>query len=240
MSHPRYSKNRKSLSEAENVLLQKSKVCVVGCGGLGGNIIEMLGRIGIGNMTVVDGDVFDETNLNRQILSDVSNLGTSKALAAVKRMTAVNPDISVIPVQTRLTAENARKILSGHHVIVDAVDNIKSRFLLEENAEVLGTPLVYGAVAGWYGQVATIFPGDRLLKRIYRNAFQPGVEKNTGNMSFGPALIAALEVGEVVKILTGRNELLRGKMLYADLAGNEYKIIDFLHSFSDGSPKEKT
>ena len=93
----RYTRNMETLSKEENDRLKEFKVCVVGCGGLGGYVIEMLGRIGIGHITAVDGDGFDESNLNRQILSDTYCLGKNKAVAAKERMERVNPLISLNP-----------------------------------------------------------------------------------------------------------------------------------------------
>lgn len=222
----RYSRNLQTLSAAENQKLRISKVCVAGCGGLGGNILEMLGRLGVGELTAIDGDVFEESNLNRQILSDTSNLGSSKALAAARRMALVNPDVVFHAVPEFLTQDNACRLLSGHHVIVDALDSISSRRLLAEQASLLGIPLVHGAVAGWYGQVTTIFPGEDTLDRIYRTDRDRGTEQQTGNPSFGPALISALEVCEAVKILTDRGRLLRKKLLTVNLLDHEYEVVE--------------
>lgn len=222
----RYLKNMKTLTLAENEGLRNFKVCVVGCGGLGGYIIELLGRLGIGHITAVDGDVFEESNLNRQLLSDMGSLGRSKSEAATKRMEAVNPLIRVQAVRERITPENGEAILKGHDVVVDAVDNIDSRFLLQELCSCLGVPLVHGAIAGWYGQVSTILPGDKTLDHLYSNRSSNGLEKEMGNPAFTPALVASIQVSEVLKILIGRGELLRRKILYIDLLHQEYTLIN--------------
>lgn len=222
----RYSRNMKTLSAEENDRLKDFKVCVVGCGGLGGYIIEELGRLGVGTITAVDGDVFEESNLNRQLLSSVENLGCGKAEAAAKRMEKVNPLIKVIPVQQRLNAENGTDILKGHDVVVDALDNIESRLALEKLAEELGIPLVHGAIAGWYGQVTTIFPGDRTLSRLYPADAKHGIEKELGNPSFTPAMVASIEVAEALKILIKRGDTLRKKVLSINLLEQEYNIIE--------------
>ena len=127
----RYSRNMNTLSQEENESLKTFKVCVIGCGGLGGYVIELLGRLGIGTITAVDGDVFDETNLNRQLLSSEEVLGKSKALAAEERMKKVNSDVTVHPIRIFVTEENCDEIISGHHVVVDALDNMTARRLLE-------------------------------------------------------------------------------------------------------------
>lgn len=222
----RYSRNMKMLSKEENERLSRFKVCVVGCGGLGGYIIEMLGRLGIGNITTVDGDIFDETNLNRQLLSDIETLGDSKALTARKRMEIVNPLVKVTAITEKITKENAENILSDHDLLIDAIDKIETRFLLQNTAEKLNIPMVHGAIAGWYGQVSTIFPGDKTLKKIYPKKDAKGLESELGNPSFTPALVASIEVAEALKILLGRGDLLRNKLLYIDLLEHDYIVME--------------
>ncbi|WPC43674.1 HesA/MoeB/ThiF family protein [Clostridium sp. JS66] len=225
----RYDRNMKTLSEKENHKLKEFKVCVIGCGGIGGYIIEMLGRIGIGTITAVDGDIFVESNLNRQIISSSESLGLSKALEAKHRMEKVNPLIEVKAVNEMLTEENALEILSGHHVVVDALDSIPARLLLQDSCNKLNIPMVHGAIAGWYGQITTILPGDDTLNKIYNKDKNQtkGVEKELGNPSFTPALAASIEVSEVIKILIGRGELLRKKVLFIDLLSSDYDVVSF-------------
>ncbi|AOY78227.1 HesA/MoeB/ThiF family protein [Clostridium formicaceticum] len=222
----RYERNMKTLSEEENQQLRNHKVCVIGCGGLGGYIIEMLGRLGIGYITAVDGDVFDASNLNRQILSNEATLGKSKAETAKARMALVNSDVYVNAIVGKLNKENAEEILQGHDIIIDALDNIETRFILQETAEKFNIPLVHGAIAGWYGQVTTILPGDRTLDVIYAKKDIRGVEKELGNPSFTPALVASIEVSEVLKLLIGRGEILRRKILFINTLELEYNIVE--------------
>ena len=127
---PRYERNIPALSEAECLILRDKKALVVGCGGLGGHIIDQLARIGVGFLRVVDGDVFEETNLNRQLLSEVPLLGTAKAAAAAERIRRVNPGVSVQAVEAFLTEENVDALLDGCDVVLDALDNIPSRKIL--------------------------------------------------------------------------------------------------------------
>ena len=222
----RYSRNMLTLSPEENDLLKTFRVCVIGCGGLGGYVIEMLGRLGVGHITAVDGDVFEESNLNRQILSSMDSLGKSKALEAKNRMDKVNPLIEVNVVYERMNEINGLEILKDHDVIVDALDSISTRILLEGMAEELNIPLIHGAIAGWYGQVSTVFPGDRTISKLYPEPNIKGLEKELGNPSFTPALVASIEVSEVLKVLIGRGSPLRHKLLYLNLLDNEYEIID--------------
>lgn len=221
----RYLKNMTMLSESEIERIKNSKVCVIGCGGLGGYVIEMLARLGVGNITAVDGDIFDATNLNRQLLSDSNVIGKNKVEIAKERMDLVNPLINFTPISQNISNDNGIEILKGHGVIIDAVDNIAARLLLQELAYELGITLVHGAIAAWYGQVTTVFPGDKTLDILYARKNIEGIEKKLGNPSFTPAFVASVQVSEALKILIGRGELLRNKILYADLFAQDYEVV---------------
>ncbi len=214
------------LSQEECDLLNNKSVCIVGCGGLGGYIIEMIGRLGVGKITAVDGDVFDLSNLNRQLLCTEAHLGIGKAETAKERMSKVNSDISFTAINDYLTVENAEEILSGHDLVIDALDSIAARFILQETASKLGIPMIYGAIAGWYGQVSTIMPGNDFLSKVYRHHEGKGHEAELGNPSFTPALVASIEVSEALKVLIGRGELLVNKLLLIDLLNNDFEVVD--------------
>lgn len=213
----RYSRNKNLMSDDEIILLSQKKVCVLGLGGLGGYIVEMLSRIGVGSLTLVDGDVFDETNLNRQLFSSMNNLGSSKALEAEKRVKGINPLTKVIPVYEFVDSSNAMKIIANHDVIVDALDSIDLRKYIAKVCTELNLPLVHGAIAGWYGQVATIYPNDTTLDILYPKDIKRGIEKELGNPSFTPALVASIQVSEVIKLLLNRGDLLRNSFMMIDL-----------------------
>lgn len=222
----RYQRNMNTFSPEENAKFKNFHVCVIGCGGLGGYVIEMLGRLGIGHITAVDGDVFDETNLNRQILSSELLIGKEKAPEAKARMGQVNSEVEVTPFVKFLNQDNYREILTGHHIVVDALDNMSSRKMLAKGCEELGIPLVHGAIAGWYGQVSTIMPGDKTMERLYHGDENKGIEVELGNPSFTPALVAAVQVAEVTKVLFGKGDILQNKLLTMDLLNQEYDVFD--------------
>lgn len=221
----RYSRNKNLMSDDEIILLSQKKVCVLGLGGLGGYIVEMLSRIGVGSLTLVDGDVFDETNLNRQLFSSMNNLGSSKALEAEKRVRGINPLTKVIPVYEFVDSSNAMKIIANHDVIVDALDSIDLRKSIARACTELNLPLVHGAIAGWYGQVATIYPNDTTLDILYPKDIKRGIEKELGNPSFTPALVASIQVSEVIKLLLNRGDLLRNSFMMIDLYTNDIEVI---------------
>lgn len=213
----RYLRNHDALSLDEQEKLASKRVLIVGCGGLGGMVIECLARIGVGHMRVVDGDVFEESNLNRQLLCSGMNLGRPKTLAAQQRVMAVNPLVEVEAVQAELTSDNALELLGNCDIAVDCLDNIPSRLLLQQAAKEAGIPLVHAAIAGWRGQVAVVQPGEDLLSLLYNNSRQEqGEEISTGTLSFTAAALGALQASEVVKLLLGRQGL-QGELLILDL-----------------------
>ena len=222
----RYERNMLALTADENERLKGFKVCVVGCGGLGGYVIEHLGRIGICKITAVDGDVFEETNLNRQLLSDESVLGQSKAKAAEARMKKVNSDVEITAIDKYLTGENCKEIFAGHDIIIDALDNIPARIIIEQAAQELGIPLVHGAIAGWYGQVCVVMPGMPVFDKIYPEGAGKGVENTLGNLPFTAAAVASVQASEAVKVLLGKGEPLSSRLLSIDLISNEFEKFE--------------
>ena len=203
--------------------MQAKRAVVIGCGGLGGYIAEFLVRLGLGHLTLIDGDVFAASNLNRQLNSLETNLGKSKVSETAKRLLQVRADLSVEAVDAFLTAENAGGLLKGHDVILDALDNVKTRLLVEKTADALGIPLVHGAVKEWSAQVAVVFPGDFTLSTLYAT---DGEFERPSVLSFTPAFCASLQAAEAVKVLLGRGNVLRKKLLSVDLLNNSYELIE--------------
>jgi molybdopterin/thiamine biosynthesis adenylyltransferase len=223
----RYQRNRKTVSVHDQLILHRSSVAVIGCGGLGGYVVEELARLGVGKITVIDPDVFEEHNLNRQLYSSPENLGTAKVAAAAARIGEINPAITLIPIQSAFSKVNGEMLLAGCHVVVDALDSIDTRLDLANVCTALNIPLVHGAIAGWFGHVATQFPGDDTLRTIYpAGKTNKGIEQTLGNPSFTPAVIASLEVAEVCKILLGNGVPLKGCQLMLDLFAMEMHKID--------------
>jgi len=228
----RYLRNRDSLSVQDQLKLAESSVAVVGAGGLGGTVIQLLGRIGIGKLAVVDCDVFDETNLNRQAFCTRDWVGQPKALAVQAQLKSINPAVEVDAHVIRLDSINGPEILAGCQVIVDALDNVKDRLILETLAKRMGVPFVHGALAGFEGQLLTVFPEDPGLKQIYGSGEESGSAANRpefllGVPSITPSLVATLEAMEVLKILLNRGTPFRNKMVYIDLERGEWSQFSF-------------
>ena len=218
----RYERNG-ILTAAEQNMLAQRKVAVVGCGGLGGYILEMLGRLGVGHLVVCDGDRFAASNLNRQLLSKETNLGMLKAEAAGRRLAEINSQVEVTVIPAYLDEARGTEILAGCDVAVDALDSGEGKLMLQDLCCDLEIPMVHGAIGGWFGQVTTVFPGDDSLRLIYGEG--KNVSDELGNPAFTPAAVAAAEVSEALKVLLGRGELLRRKVLFIDLFYGEFEVV---------------
>ena len=216
----RYERNAPAISLDEQEKLAQKNVLVVGCGGLGGYIIEFLGRIGVGRITAADGDVFIESNLNRQILSTEQTLGRPKAECAKERMQIVNPEVTVTPVCKYITEENVDEYIKGHDAVVDALDNGKTRLLIAAAARKAKIPFISGAIGGWYGRVIVLYPDD--------NAdflWQGQPPSPPGNPCCTAAHVASIETAETIKVLLDRPGIIRSKLLELDLLNARWEEI---------------
>jgi len=233
----RYQRNRRTISTAEQLRLFRSRVVIVGAGGLGGYLVEELARLGVGTLVVADPDTFEEHNLNRQLLATPANLGAPKAEAAVERAGWINPAVRVVPVRSAFTRENGTELLSGADAAVDALDTVTARVELARACRELGVPMVHGAIAGWYGQMATQMPGEDITPFIYRSGNEPkGVETTLGNPAFTPAVVASLQAAEVCKILLGQGRCLNRRMLFLDLLEMEFEEVPIASSSAPVDP----
>ena len=226
----RYLRNLKTYSLADQVRLLRSRMAVVGLGGLGGTVIEILARAGVGSLDLIDGDIFEDHNLNRQLLSTEEGLGYSKAKAARERVRAINASVEVTIYDLALTPENASRMIGASEVVIDCLDDIATRFNLETAARQAALPLVSAAVAGLTGHITTIFPGDLGLSLIYgaRDSLQrtKGAETTLGCLPQAVCAIASLESAEALALVLGKSRaLLRNRMLYVDLNENRFEML---------------
>jgi molybdopterin/thiamine biosynthesis adenylyltransferase len=221
----RYVRNMKTFSPEDQIRLLKSSVIVAGLGGLGGAVVEILARAGIGTLKMIDGDHFEDSNLNRQILSNNGNIGIPKVRAAGERVGRVNPSVIVEIHEKFLDQANASELIRGADVVVDCLDNLKTRFILETASKAAGIPLVSAAAAGITGHVTSVFPDDPGLKQIYGEFDESpvrGAEAILGCLPHTVLLLAALECSEVFKIILKKENLLRNRLLVVDL--NDYMV----------------
>ena len=213
----RYLKNKYTINEDEQTMLSQKGVAIIGCGGLGQYIASQLCRVGIGWLTIVDHDVFEESNLNRQLFSNVENIGKPKAIEAENQLKLINPDVKIKVFQERFTSDFPRANLESHELVIDALDSAIDRLTLQQVCKEINLPLISAAIAGWYGQITLIRPGDDTLNLIYKENGGTGMEKILGNPAFTPALTASLQVTEAVKYLLKKPTLKSREVLYIDL-----------------------
>ena len=223
----RYLKNIGTIGLEGQLRLLKARVAVVGAGGLGGHIIELLTRQGIGFLRIIDGDCFAVHNLNRQLLATGGTLGMNKAAAAVHRIAEINSDVAAEAAPFMLDETNAAAMLADIDIVVDALDSLGTRLLLARAARALKIPMVHGAIGGFCGRVTTLLPEGPDPEKLFRttNGSVQGIEATLGNPAATPAIAAAIQAQEVVKIITGIGEPLYRQMVYFDTQFNIFEVL---------------
>lgn len=223
----RYGRNKPLISGEEQALLKSCTAAIAGLGGLGGTVAEQMVRLGFGKLILIDSDVVEESNLNRQLFAVESSVGKAKTLAARQRLSAVNQKTVLEAHAARIDEKNAVKLLGGADIVIDALDNITSRKIIRDACKVLEVPMVHGAVGGWCGQVCFIPPGGDALDRLYpdggaRAGTEPAVVPAP---AFTAAVVASLQVAQAVKWRLGKGGLLTGRVLYIDLLTQEFDVL---------------
>lgn len=202
--------------------LTDARVVVAGAGGLGSSVLTCLAAAGVGYIRIVDSDTVEMGNLNRQTLYTTGDIGKLKAPAARDRLAMLNPDIEVVSLAESISGENLSDVVAGCHLIVDALDNLPTRLLLNEVAVSRGLPLFHGAVYGFQGSATTVVPPQTpCLRCLYQGAV-PGKVPVVG---VTPAVIGTVEATEVVKFLLGMGDLLTGRLLMYDGLGMRFSEV---------------
>lgn len=224
----RYLRNLGTVGVEGQIRLLRSTVAVAGLGGLGGFVTEALARMGVGRLILIDSDVFEEHNLNRQLLSTEGKLGAEKAQAARERVEAVNGAVETVVHAEMITHESLPRLLEGADVVVDALDRLPTRLVLQDSVQELDIRMVHGSIAGFLGQVMTVFPDDPGLHSLYgegEDLPEQGLEAQLGTPPATPMAVAAWEAQEVVKILTNQGELLRHRLLVMDMESGTAQVM---------------
>jgi molybdopterin/thiamine biosynthesis adenylyltransferase len=210
----RYKRQIMSFGEEGQERLKKAHIFIAGAGGLGSPVSLYLAVAGVGTITIVDMDVVDQTNLNRQILHFDRDIGRKKTASAEEKLREINPDITVNAIDVKIDETNAADLVGGAGGIVDAMDNYPTRYLLNDIAIAKEIPFFHGGIRGFYGQVTTIIPGmTPCLKCIFPKA--PPVEVFPV-VGVTPGLIGMVQATEVLKYLLGIGELLTGRLFIWD------------------------
>ena len=224
----RYMRNTGSLEISGQLKLLKARALLVGAGGLGGTIAQLLARMGLGALVIADGDSFSEDNLNRQAFSLEKNVGLMKVQVARSTIAKINAATEVEVFEGFAREKEMASLLRGADVAIDALDNMPSRFTFERACKEAGVPLVHGAVAGFCGQVTVIYPEDIGFQAIYGDAQtipEKGIEVELGNLAGIVSAVASLQVQEAVKIITGVGRPFRNRLLFLDSLNGAAEII---------------
>ena len=224
----RYARNMKTYSPVQQAVLLESSASIVGLGGLGGVVVEILARMGVGTITLIDGDTFEESNLNRQFLCTEQTFHQTKVEAAVGRIRSINPSLEIRAFPVYMNDDNATEFIDRSDVVLDCLGGIENRFILEKASKKAGSPLVSGAVAGLSGHVITIFPEDPGLELIYGRIDdlpRSGVEASLGCLAQVVTLVGTVQCSEAAKILLNQGILLRNKIFVADLMDNVFEVM---------------
>jgi adenylyltransferase/sulfurtransferase len=209
--------------------LKQAKVLLIGAGGLGAPLGLYLSAAGVGRLGLVDFDVVDFTNLQRQVTFSTSDVGRSKLAAAKERLAGLNPEIEIDTFAARLTSENALEILREFDVIVDGTDNFPTRYLVNDACVLLGKPNVYGSIFRFEGQ-ATIFgyPGGPCYRCLYPEPPPPGLVPSCaegGVLGVLPGIVGAVQAMETIKLILGRGDLLVGRLLVFDALAMRFREL---------------
>ena len=219
----RYLRNLGTFSCAGQLKLLESTVILVGLGGLGGQLIEQLGRAGVGKIITVDPDIFDETNLNRQLLSNEANLGREKTNEAKERLEKINKAVEFSGFQCRFD-KLPGDVWEKADIVFDCLDNIDDRLVLAQKCSISNCPLVHGAIAGWYGEVGVIWPGSEMLQKHYQGQHE-GLEKELGTPPFTAAVAASLMVAKGCQILMEKHQSKQSTIQFFDLLEDDWENI---------------
>lgn len=197
--------------------LQSSRVLVIGAGGLGCPILLYLAAAGVGQLTIIDADTVDVSNLQRQILFTTADAGQPKAEVAAQRLRALNPCISITPHVARLNRANALELIRAHDLVVDGSDNFATRYLVNDACVLADRPLVYGAIQGFEGQASVFnYKNGPTYRCLFPEPPAPGTVPNcseAGVLGVLPGLIGTVQATEAIKVLTGIGEPLSGRLL---------------------------
>ena len=190
----RYKRNYKTISLEQQQTLAAATVTVIGCGGLGGFLIEGLARSGVGHLRLVEFDTFDVSNLNRQLFATEQNIGVSKLEQAVARVRAINSTVQVEAIEAVASLDNLPQLLAGSTIVLDAVDSIPVKIWLEQICNQKKIPLIYGAIGGSYGQLAVSLPEAPVVRNLYRSGQTHGIEREFGTPYYTPCVVGGMMV----------------------------------------------
>src|SRR5580692_3336867 len=209
--------------------LKNAKVLCIGTGGLGAPLGVYLAAAGVGRIGLVDFDVVDNSNLQRQILFGTKDVGRPKIAAAADRLRDLNPEIQIDTFETRLTSNNALDLFKDYEIIVDGTDNFPTRYLVNDACVILGKPNVYGSIFRFEGQITVFaYPGGPCYRCLYPEPPPPGLVPSCaegGVLGVLPGIVGTIQAAETLKLILGKGDPLIGRLLLFDALGMKFREL---------------
>lgn len=207
--------------------LAESRVLVVGAGGLGSPVILYLAAAGVGNLTIVDFDRVDLSNLQRQIIHTTTDLGRLKTESACGKVQRLNPDIRVTAACCRFDSRNAPALVADHDIVVDATDSLRAKYLVNDTCVHAGIPFVHGAISRFTGNVFTYVPDAPCLRCLFPEAVQQRESSADGILGAVAGIAGCIQAAETIKCLIQAGDMLTGRLLTFDALSMQFHTVDF-------------
>ncbi len=221
-----FQRNLGAISIEDQIRLVKSKVLVVGCGGLGGFVLELLARLGVGTIFFADGDVFEESNLNRQLYCTIHNIGQNKASEATKRLKGIAPLSSFYPITRFLKDSSLLSYIEKVDIVIDCTGGVEFKRKLIETCQRSSVPIISAAVAGFEGFVTSVTPNSKYPKEYLLGSDQEGAEHILGVLAPTVAFASSVQVSETIGFLCYKDMKLIDKVFYFSLKDLYFEILD--------------
>jgi molybdopterin/thiamine biosynthesis adenylyltransferase/rhodanese-related sulfurtransferase len=217
------------VGEAGQARLLDAKVLCLGAGGLGSPSSLYLAAAGVGTIGMVDDDLVDESNLQRQVIHNMDRLGMPKVESARQTLQSLNPDVKVVPHQTRLSSDNVLEVLADYDIIVDGADNFPTRYLINDAALKLRKPVIHASIFRFEGQATTFLPDSGPCYRcLYPDPPPPGMApscQEAGVLGVLPGIVGCLQAAEAIKLILGTGETLSGRLLVFDALSTKFRTL---------------
>jgi molybdopterin/thiamine biosynthesis adenylyltransferase len=231
----RYSRHiiLKDIGYEGQVKLLQSKVLIVGAGGLGAPVALYLAAAGVGTIGIIDGDVVDLSNLQRQVIHFTPDVGRPKVLSAKEKINQLNPDVTVLTYQSLLTVDNALDIIKEYDFVIDGTDNFGSKFLINDACVAANKPYSHGGILRFEGQTLTYTPGNGCYRCVFNQPPPPNAVPScsqAGVLGAIAGILGTIQATEAVKYLTGKGELLTNRILTFDALAMSFRTLKFKHN----------